>query len=284
MKKQTKKKIITLLIAIIITFLGGLKAKDTFLPVENNLEVHFIDVGQGDSTLLISQGETLLIDGGERDYSSKVISYIENLGIEEIDYMIATHPHSDHISGLVGVLNKFKVKNVIRNEEEVDTRVFKSFVKLCDEKDINVTIPKVGDKFTFGEVEFTIIGPTAYNFDTNNNSIATRVVHGKNSLIFTGDGESMEESTLMYTGEEIKSKIYHVGHHGSRKATSKEFLEEVNPEYAVISLGKDNMYGHPHKEVLNRLEENDVKIFRTDLMGSIIMVSDGKEVLFSSEK
>ncbi len=284
MKKKTKKKIITILLAFVITAFGGMAVKENINPVSDDLEVHFIDVGQGDSTLLISKGETLLIDGGDREYSSKVVSYIENLGIKEIDYLVATHPHSDHINGLVGVINKFDVKNVIKNEESVDTRVYESFVKAYERKNINIIIPKVGDRFEFGEAEFKIVGPTAYNFDTNNNSIAVRVVHGNNSVIFTGDGEKLEESTLMYTGEEIKSNIYHVGHHGSRKASSQEFLNEVNPDYAIISLGKDNMYRHPHEEVLKRLKKMNIEILRTDNSGDIIMISDGKDVLFSTEK
>ncbi|WP_099203085.1 ComEC/Rec2 family competence protein [Miniphocaeibacter massiliensis] len=284
MKKRTKKKLITLLLAIILTIFGGITVKDAVLNVSNDLEVHFIDVGQGDSTLLISKGEAILIDGGDREYSSKVVSYIEKLGIKELKYIISTHPHSDHINGLVGVINKFKVNNIIRNEEEVDTRVYESFVEAYERNDTNVIIPRVGDKFKFGESEITIVGPTAYNFDTNNNSIAIRITHGENSILFTGDAEKLEESTLMYTGEKIESKVYHVGHHGSRKASSKEFLDEVNPEYAVISSGKGNMYGHPHKEVLNRLKSINAEVFRTDISGNIVMISDGKDVLFSTEK
>ncbi|HHX69908.1 MAG: ComEC/Rec2 family competence protein [Miniphocaeibacter sp.] len=285
MKKITKKKIISLLIALIITAFGGITVTENLADnINSDLEVHFIDVGQGDSTLLISKEESILIDGGERHASSKVVSYIEKLGIEEIDYVIATHPHSDHISGLVGVINKFKVKNIIRNEEEVNSKIYESFVNSYTNKNINVIIPKVGDNFEFGEANFKIVGPTAYNFDTNNNSLAIKVNHGKNSLLFTGDAEKIEESTLMYTGEEIDAKILHVGHHGSRKASSEEFLKEVNPEYGIISVGRDNIYGHPHKEAVDRLKKQNIEIYRTDISGDIILISDGEEILISTEK
>lgn len=285
MKKITKKKIISLIIALLITAFGGITVTENLADnVNSDLEVHFIDVGQGDSTLLISKGESILIDGGERHASSKVVSYIEKLGINKIDYVIATHPHSDHISGLIGVINKYEVKNIIRNEEEVDSKIYDSFVNAYESKNINTIIPKVGDSFKFGEANFEILGPTAYNFDTNNNSLAVKVNHGKNSFLFTGDAEKLEESTLMYTGEEIDAKILHIGHHGSRKASSEEFLKEVNPEYGIISVGKDNMYGHPHKEALNRLEKHNIKTYRTDISGDIIIISDGEDILISTEK
>ncbi|QQK07734.1 ComEC/Rec2 family competence protein [Miniphocaeibacter halophilus] len=285
MKKITKKKIISLIIALLITAFGGITVTENLADnVNSDLEVHFIDVGQGDSTLLISKGESILIDGGERHASSKVVSYIEKLGINKIDYVIATHPHSDHISGLIGVINKYEVKNIIRNEEEVDSKIYDSFVNAYESKNINTIIPKVGDSFKFGEANFEILGPTAYNFDTNNNSLAVKVNHGENSFLFTGDAEKLEESTLMYTGEEIDAKILHIGHHGSRKASSEEFLKEVNPEYGIISVGKDNMYGHPHKEALNRLEKHNIKTYRTDISGDIIIISDGEEILISTEK
>lgn len=284
MKKNISKKIISIIILIIVAVFGGSKITSNTMEVKDDLEIHFIDVGQGDSTLLISKGETVLIDGGERHASSKVVSYLEKMNIEKIDYIVATHPHSDHISGLIGVMNKFEVKNVIRNEEEVSSKIYDSFVNAYTSKNINVIIPKVGDKFTFGESEFVIIGPTAYNFDTNNNSISIKVNHGKNSAVFTGDGEKLEESTLMYTGEDIGAKILHIGHHGSRKASSTEFLKEVNPEYGIISVGKDNMYGHPHKETLKRLEKEDIKVIRTDISGDILLISDGEDILASTEK
>ena len=254
------------------------------IDINDDLEIHFIDVGQGDSTLLVSKGEAILIDGGERFASSKVVSYIENLGITEIKYIIATHPHSDHISGLIGVMNKFKVNNIIKNEENISTGIYDSFLKKSNEKNIKVIIPKLGDEFIFGEAQFKIIGPTAYNFDTNNNSLAIRVTHGENSVLFTGDGEKLEESTLMYTGMNIQSNILHVGHHGSRNASSTEFLNEVNPDYGIISVGKDNIYGHPHREALDRFKKQNIKILRTDILGDILMISDGKDVIFSSEK
>lgn len=135
-----------------------------------------------------------------------------------------------------------------------------------------------------GDSKLKILGPTAYNFDTNNNSLVIKVSHGENSLLFTGDGEKIEESSIMYTGEDLSAKILHIGHHGSRKASSHEFLKEVNPEYGIISVGKDNMYGHPHKEVINRLNKYNIEYFRTDISGDIIMISDGEDIIFSTEK
>ena len=285
MSKKFKNSIFSIIIIIILSVFSGLFINENnSIDINDDLEIHFIDVGQGDSTLLVSKGEAILIDGGERFASSKVVSYIENLGITEIKYIIATHPHSDHISGLIGVMNKFKVNNIIKNEENISTGIYDSFLKKSNEKNIKVIIPKLGDEFIFGEAQFKIIGPTAYNFDTNNNSLAIRVTHGENSVLFTGDGEKLEESTLMYTGMNIQSNILHVGHHGSRNASSTEFLNEVNPDYGIISVGKDNIYGHPHREALDRFKKQNIKILRTDILGDILMISDGKDVIFSSEK
>ena len=285
MSKKFKNSIFSIIIIIILSVFSGLFINENnSIDINDDLEIHFIDVGQGDSTLLVSKGEAILIDGGERFASSKVVSYIENLGITEIKYIIATHPHSDHISGLIGVMNKFKVNNIIKNEENISTGIYDSFLKKSNEKNIKEIIPKHGDEFIFGEAQFKIIGPTAYNFDTNNNSLAIRVTHGENSVLFTGDGEKLEESTLMYTGMNIQSNILHVGHHGSRNASSTEFLNEVNPDYGIISVGKDNIYGHPHREALDRFKKQNIKILRTDILGDILMISDGKDVIFSSEK
>ena len=285
MSKKFKNSIFSIIIIIILSVFSGLFINENnSIDINDDLEIHFIDVGQGDSTLLVSKGEAILIDGGERFASSKVVSYIENLGITKIKYIIATHPHSDHISGLIGVMNKFKVNNIIKNEENISTGIYDSFLKKSNEKNIKVIIPKLGDEFIFGEAQFKIIGPTAYNFDTNNNSLAIRVTHGENSVLFTGDGEKLEESTLMYTGMNIQSNILHVGHHGSRNASSTEFLNEVNPDYVIISVGKDNIYGHPHREALDRFKKQNIKILRTDILGDILMISDGKDVIFSSEK
>lgn len=289
--KNTKKKIlktfISIAMIIIVTIFGKFTAtdeKNREIETSSDLEVHFIDVGQGDSTLLKCNDKVALIDGGENYASSKVVSYIEKLGIKKIDYIIATHPHSDHISGLIGVIKKFEVENIMKNEEEFNSQLYKKFVNAYSEKNINVITPKLGDEFSLGESKIKILGPTAYNFDTNNNSLVIKVSHGNNSLLFTGDGEKIEESSIMYTGENIEAKILHIGHHGSRKASSDEFLKEVNPEYGIISVGKNNQYGHPHKEVIDRLEKNDINYYRTDKKGDIIVKSDGNNFTFSTEK
>lgn len=278
--KKTYKALIMALIMVISITGCSVSEVASIKPSEDkdDLAIHYIDVGQGDATLIKCKDEVMVIDGGDSSTSSKFISYLKKQGVDKIDYMVATHPHADHISGLVGALNTFEVTNILRGSDKSNSKVFKSMENLIKEKNVKDIVPSIGDSFYLGDAKCTVVGPTAYNFDTNNNSISIRIEHGMNSFLFTGDAEKISESAMMYTGEELRSEVFQAGHHGSRTSNSVEFLKEVNPKYVVISCGDNNKYGHPNYETMETLKKMNVKLYRTDEQGNIVAKSDGHNI------
>lgn len=254
---------------------------------EELLEIHFFNVGEADSTLVTCGGYTMLIDGGSPDSSSFLYSYLEQNEIAFLDYMICTHPHEDHVGGLAGALNYAKVGTIYAPVTEYDTRAFNSFLKYVDKQEKTITIPTAGDSFTLGNATVEIIGPVDPSLgkdNENNLSIMIRIEYGKTSFLITGDAEEIEEQSVLDAGFRVKSTVLRVGHHGSYTSTSESFLKAVSPKYCVISVGKDNAYGHPHEEVLRRLEAYRTTVYRTDQNGSITCFSDGHTVRLSTEK
>ena len=258
------------------------------------LKIHFLDVGQGACALIESDGHYMLIDGGGRDSSSFTVSYLAQLGIEKFDYMVATHFDEDHIAGLIGVFNKFAVETVLEPSYETDTSIYKSFKEAEKNSKAKVIIPEPGEEYTLGDAKFTVLAPKKPENDTdqetasedlkeNNQSICILLKNGDNKVLFTGDAEQEEEQYLVDSGRDIRADVYLVGHHGSGSSTSELLLDAVQPEYAVISCGTGNDYGHPVQEVLDRLWDKDVSVFRTDEQGNIIMTSDGETITWNAE-
>jgi competence protein ComEC len=249
------------------------------------LTVYYIDVGQGDATLLVCGGEVMLIDGGNPSDSDLIYAFLKDKGITHIDYMIATHPHADHAGGLSGALHAASAGTVFSPVTEYDTRAFGNFVRILGERGIGITVPSPGDRFGLGEAEVMILGPAAVDpGDMNNSSICLKVTHGAVSFLFTGDAERRAEQALLDAGYDLSATVLKVGHHGSDTSTIYPFLRAVMPEYAVISCGRGNSYGHPHDNVLSRLRDADVALFRTDMQGDIIFVSDGAAVTVRTER
>ncbi len=250
----------------------------------SRLAVHFIDVGQGDCSLLECDGEAMMIDGGDNDASDIVYTYLKKNNIGHLKYIVATHPDSDHIGGLSGALNAVSsVEQAFCSELEYDTKTFENFKKNLDKKNVTLEVPKLGSTFSLGSASFQIIGP----FDSearNENSIVVRVVFGETSFLFMGDADHDEENDLIKSKYEIKSDVIKIGHHGSADSTSKKFLKKVNPTFATISSGKNNQYRHPHEETLALLKNEKVTLFRTDMQGDIVFVSDGKEIKFATAR
>lgn len=255
------------------------KAPDTSKP-EGTLEVHYIDVGQGDATLIKCGSHAMLIDGGNNNKGTTVQLYLKKQGVESLDYVIGTHPDADHIGGLDVIVYKYNCEKVIMPDYEKDTRTYQELVDVIHDKNMKITYPVVGEQYALGEAEFTIIAPNSnsYGGNANDYSVAILLEYGKNRFLFTGDAEETSEAEMLTNGIDISADVYKVAHHGSRSASTQEFLNAVHPKYAVISCGEGNSYGHPHAEVLNRLRSMGVEVFRTDEQGSIIASSDGENI------
>lgn len=250
-----------------------------------DIEIHYLDVGQADAALVICDGETMLIDGGDIKASSYIYTYLEDNNINHLNYIIASHGHADHVGGLAAALNFATVETAYCPVMEYDSHGFDNFKKYLSLQNVEITIPEVGESFTLGSASVEIIGPINYECSNHNDiSIVLRIVYGNTSFLFTGDAERSEEQDILSAGYTLKSTVLKVGHHGSENSTTYPFLWEIMPEYAIISVGEDNTYGHPTEETLSRLRDADVIVYRTDLNGTIICKSDGENLTFSIEQ
>ena len=248
------------------------------------MKVHFLDVGQGLSILVQSDGQTMIYGGGDKSTSSFVVSYLQKQNVTTIDYLISSHYDSDHMAGLIGCLNAFDVKNVISSDYEHDSKLYQSFIQTVADKGLTMQHPAVGTEFSFGSGSFQILAPATIDpNDSNKNSVAIKLTNGDNSFIFTGDAESTSEKAMCESGIDLSCDVLVPGHHGSATATSWDFLQATVPEYAVISCGKDNQYGHPDKDVMDKLESMDIHVYRTDKQGTIVAVSDGTTITWNQE-
>lgn len=244
------------------------------------LQVHFIDVGQADSILLTKGDDAILIDGGNRADDETVYSYINNQGVDSLDYVFCTHGHEDHVGGLSYILENVKTDIVI-SDDNYDSKTFKKFISTANTKNIPIKEPNVYDTFSFNECTLEIVAPLSDNYsDYNDNSIVLRLTYDNTSFLFMGDAGFESESEILNAGINIDSDVLKVGHHGSRTASSKEFLSAVSPDIAVISCGRDNSYGHPHEETLSTLNSLSIPYYRTDELGSIIISSNGNKLLY----
>ncbi|MBQ8432874.1 MAG: MBL fold metallo-hydrolase [Clostridia bacterium] len=247
-------------------------------------EVHFIDVGQADAALVICDGRTMLIDGGNRDDSDLIYSYLRKQGVTYLDYVVSTHPHEDHVGGLAGALTAADAGVVLSPVTSFPTAAFQNFVNRVRARGLSLTVPKAGDSFLLGSALVTVLGPVQAYDDVNNSSIVLRIVYGETSFLFTGDMEQEAERDLFESGVELRSTVLKVGHHGSNSSSTYRFLRAAAPAYGVISVGKDNEYGHPTESVLSRLRDAEVTLYRTDLHGDVVCYSDGKTVSFITQK
>lgn len=243
----------------------------------NILYVHYIDVGQGDSILVEVNDKTLLIDGGSKDASKKVINYLKSRKISRLDYLIATHPHEDHIGSLSDIVDKFNPKSFYAPKVVSNTESFKSLTDSLKKKKIVLYQGKAGVTIDLGEnTTCTFLAPNSSSYDNlNNYSIVIKLTYKDSSFLFTGDAEKLSENEILKNNSNLKAQVLKAGHHGSRSSSSSPFLDAVAPSYAIISCGSGNDYGHPHKETLKAFEEKNISVYRTDTMGTIVFQSDG---------
>lgn len=245
------------------------------------LEVHYIDVGQGSATLLKSGRHAMLIDTGDSDQGTKIQLYLTKQGVENLDYLVLTHPDADHIGGAPVIITKFGIGQLFLSNYEKDNKTTQKVRDAMQYKGLTASDCQVGDTYTLGNASFTILAPVKEYADSNNASIALMVQNGNNRFLFTGDCEAEAEADLIASGADLSADVYLAGHHGSDTASSQAFMDAVSPTYAVISCGEGNSYGHPHAEVLNRFRSMGIQVFRTDEQGSVMAESDGTGITWN---
>ena len=253
------------------------------LPVDGTLTVRFLDVGQGDSALIVCNGQTMLIDGGSVSEGQFLVSRLSRLGVSDLDYVVNTHPDEDHCGGLAAVLAKYPAEHVYSSVAAYTTKVFSNVVKYTEEQGRQIEVPETGTHWGLGSAVVTVIGPVQEYSDPNNGSLVLRVDYGETSFLFTGDMEQKAEGDLLESGADVRADVLKAGHHGSPTSSSEAFLTAVQPSVAIISVGADNDYGHPGADVLARLEALNAEIYRTDTQGEIIIVSDGKTLTITTD-
>ena len=240
--------------------------------------VTFIDVGQGDASLIQCDGENMLIDGGTPDQSQKIYAILIEKGITDLKYIVCTHTHSDHAGGLSGALQAATCQQALTTVTTSTNETFTTFLTQCDKHNVPIVVPQVGDQYSLGTASFQILGPTDMEeaMDENDKSLVLRMSYGDTSFLFTGDAEQEEQQLLMYNDyEDLKADVLKADHHGSSNGASYAWIKAVQPKITVISCGQGNSYGHPHEETLNLLKQYGSAVYRTDLQGDIVITSDG---------
>lgn len=277
MKKQGKI-IVSLVLALILFVVGYFGRKN--VSQNDYVSVHFIDVSQGDCQLIeLPEGKTMLIDAGDNGTEDRIIDYIESLGIKKIDYLVATHPHADHIGGMAEVIANFDIGEIYMPKIQNNTKTFEDMLDVIGEKNLTITSAESGKVlFDYSGVRAEILSPKkgeTYE-EMNNYSAVLMLQCGDKRFLFMGDAEKDVEEEILK--KDLDADVLKVGHHGSTTSSSKKFLEKVGPEYAVISCGEGNDYGHPHKETINNLKKIAKEILRTDKSGTIVMRCDGSNI------
>lgn len=273
-----KRLLAVLCIVLLLTGCAGPAQRSS------GLTVHFIDVGQADCALLECNGTYILIDGGNVEDSSRVVSYLKKAGVEELAAVFCSHAHEDHVGGLAGVLAVYPTKAVYAPTQTDSSKCFDDFVRYTGQQGLAITIPSPGDTITFGGATVAILGPVKDYADTNDTSLVLMVTYGDHRFLFTGDMETTAETDLIESGADLRADVLKVGHHGSDTSSGYRFLREVMPRHAVVSVGEGNAYGHPHDAILSRLQDAGSTVYRTDRLGTIIAVSDGTRITFTWER
>lgn len=273
------KSIISAILIIVITFcISGCSVEIKLTDNSDNVRVHFLDVGQGDSIFIeLTDGKSMLIDASTAEYGEGIADYIKDNGYSKIDYLVATHPHADHIGGMQDVVEQLEIGEIYMPKASSTTKTYKNLLKAIKAKGNKINTAKAGNTiYSDSSLGIDILAPNSDSYEEiNDYSVVIKLVYGSKSFLFTGDAEKLSENEIT---ADVSANVLKVGHHGSSTSSSDKFIKRVNPEYAVISCGEGNSYGHPHKETIKTLNKYDVEIFRTDTMGTIIAQTDGESL------
>jgi competence protein ComEC len=266
----------------VITILFSIAVSSIGLATPAPLSVHFIDVGQADSILVHTPGDhNMLVDAGNNEDAETVTSYLSRQGVKKINILVGTHPHEDHIGGMDAVVQQYQIGQIYMPKASSNTKTFRDVLQAIKDKGLKVSSPVPGSAIALDPtIKVQVLAPNSSQYeDLNNYSIVLKVTYGKTSFLLTGDAErESENEMLLSSAVSPKADLLKVGHHGSSSSTSAAFLKAVAPKYAVISVGKDNDYGHPKSVTLNRLQQAGVTVYRTDLYGTIVAESDGQTI------
>lgn len=277
-------KLILLSVFLIITFVSCSSLQNEAISYNSNssssgkLTVHYIDVGQADSILVQVNGKNMLIDAGNKADGSKVASYLQKQGVKKLDYVIATHPHEDHIGGMSDVIKKFPIEDFYAPKKTTTTKTFENMISALKGKKIKVA--SAGVQLNLGDnVTCEMLAPNSESYEEiNNYSAVIKLTYGKSKFLFMGDAEKLSEDEILANNYDISADVLKVGHHGSSSSSSPNFLDKVSPKIVIISSGKNNDYGHPHKETLSEFKKRNYTIYRTDIDGTIVLTSDGEKI------
>ena len=270
----------------------------SFVSEDADLEIHFIDVGQGDCSLIMWNGQAMLIDSGEKEEAKTVLGYLKTQGVQKLDYIVVTHPHSDHMGSMSDIISAMEVGRVIapRVKEELTptSTAYEDFLKALRAKALKLTAAKPGTVYSFEAAEneeeakkppeFEILAPLEDYDDLNNYSVVLKLTYGSTAYLFTGDAEKKSEKAILNSGADVGADVLKLGHHGSSTSTSGNFLEAVSPEICIIQCGAGNKYGHPHADTIDAVTDFGAKWYSNDRDGNIIVYSDGEKIYLQTEK
>lgn len=263
-------------------------APESVPPLDTELRVDVIDVGNADAILVRNQDKSLLIDAGENEDGRTVVDYLKKQGIRRIDYVIATHADADHIGGMDDVVKAFDIGTFIMafmpEGHTPTTKTYENLLTALADKGMKVTSAKPGLSYALGEAVLDILGPVRDFDETNNQSVVCKVTFGARKFLFMGDAEKEAENALMEAGTDLSADFIKLGHHGSHSSTQASFLDRVSPRYAMMTCGAGNSYGHPHEETLDLLEKRQIPYFRSDLNGTVVITCDGNDLVVTPEK
>ncbi len=268
------------------------KPKEAPLPTEGKLQVYAVDVGQGDSLVILTPGgKSVLIDAGLNQEGENVVKFLREHNVSSLDLVVATHPHADHIGGIPDVLRAVPVKTFLDSGQAHPTKTYTKMLELVKDKVPKFIVARAGQKFNLDSgIVLDVLGPSDPPIDEdpnkviNANSVILKLTYGSFSMLFTGDSEDETEDRLEERSADVRARVIKIAHHGSRYASTESFLKKVGAEAAIISCGADNDYGHPSQPVLDRLRRMGIDLHRTDLEGTILVVSDGKTFQIRGER